>query len=98
MKGMSQTLYIVVAAVVILVAALVVITIFAGGVSKFNTVLEARGYCSTIAQPICSISDNEAAVVAQLQNIKIDIAGSPSNCQIAVGSCSCMSKVWVCPD
>ena len=98
MKGMSQTLYIVVAAIVILVAALVIITIFAGGVSKFSTLADATSYCNNIAIPLCSLSGDDAAIKIQLRNVNVEIDGNPSNCEVATSGCGCepANKKWNC--
>jgi hypothetical protein len=53
-KGMSQTLVIIVAAVVILVTALVLLTIFGSGIAPVASITEVRNNCQTIGDASCS--------------------------------------------
>jgi hypothetical protein len=53
MKGLSTSLVIVVTAIVILVVALVILTIFGTGITRFNTIAEARNFCYGIGVPSC---------------------------------------------
>ena len=52
-KGMSMTLTIIVAAVVILVTALVLLTIFGGGMIPIASLAEAETHCGIIGDASC---------------------------------------------
>ena len=53
MKGISQTLYLIVVAVVLIVVALVLLTIFSGGIQTVVEFSEAQNLCSTTAGTSC---------------------------------------------
>ncbi|MFH1337740.1 MAG: hypothetical protein ABIH55_02600 [Nanoarchaeota archaeon] len=53
MKGLSQTLYLVVVAVVILIVALVLLTIFGAGLGGVVELSEAQGFCGTEGATSC---------------------------------------------
>lgn len=52
-KGMSMTLTIIVAAVVILVTALVLLTIFGTGITPVASIAEAKAQCTFQAETLC---------------------------------------------
>ena len=56
LKGMTMTLTIIVAAVVILVTALVILTIFGSGIANVSSLAEAKVHCQTVGQASCSIT------------------------------------------
>jgi len=58
MKGLSQTLYLVVVAVVILIVALVLLTIFGSGIGGIMQLTEAQSYCGTEGSTSCKASNN----------------------------------------
>ncbi|MBU0898659.1 MAG: hypothetical protein KKB03_04120 [Nanoarchaeota archaeon] len=53
MKGLSQTLYLVVVAVVILIVALVLLTIFSVGLGGVVELSKAQGFCGTEGATSC---------------------------------------------
>ena len=53
-KGMTQTLQLVVAAIVVLIVALVLLTIFSGGIRQVATMTEARALCGTEGATTCA--------------------------------------------
>jgi hypothetical protein len=89
MKGMSQTLYIVVAAIVVLVAALVVITILAGGVQQVASITQAQALCQTSAAASCSTA-NAMPPTWNSDTVRIG-DGAPTSCSEVegLGGCTC---------
>lgn len=89
MKGMSQTLYLVVAAMVILVTAVVVIAIFFRGVGPATGIAEAKALCMTQATTACLTFD-QMPPIWNVQNIKVTGETSEQSCAQVVGvSCTC---------
>ncbi|GEM_PF-3486410 len=76
MKGVSHTLWIVIAAVVVLVVALVVITIFGGGMQRFASITEAQGYCTMMGQSVCAVGGAEPPG----WRVGFDVAGAERFC------------------
>ena len=70
MKAMSQTMYLVVAAIVIMVTALVVIVIFWQGVTPAIGLTEAKSMCQTQATISCT-SMNQMPPTWNVENVKI---------------------------
>jgi hypothetical protein len=69
-KGMSQTLVIIVAAVVVLVTALILLTIFGTGMAPISTLSEARNSCRLQGESICK-STGQLPPTWDLQTIKV---------------------------
>ncbi len=55
-KGMSQTLVIIVAAVVILVTALVLLTIFSGSLTPIASISQLQAQCETAGDQSCALT------------------------------------------
>jgi len=53
-KGLSQTLYLIVVAVVLLVLALVLLSIFGGGIAPIVNLSDAKSICATEASASCA--------------------------------------------
>ena len=53
-KGLSQTIYLVVVAIVILIVALVLLTIFGGGMANITSITQAENICRQKAATSCS--------------------------------------------
>jgi len=54
MKGLSQTIYLIVVAIVILIVALVLLTIFGGGIRQVASLTDARVQCGLEGSSSCA--------------------------------------------
>ncbi len=92
MKAMSQTLYIVVAAIVILVTAVVVLVIFQLGMQPAVGLTEAKSLCLTQATLSCK-TYNKMPPTWNVPNVKVTVGGKTETkaCSAieGLGSCKC---------
>ena len=95
---MSQTLYLVVAALVILVTALVVLAIFFQGVTPAMGIAEAKSICQTQAVTACS-TFGQLPPTWSVQNMRVvkDGKSEDKSCSQIMsdsgyGTCSCSDK------
>jgi len=95
MKGVSHTLWIVVAAVVILVVALVIVTIFGGGITRFSSITEAKNYCMLVGQPVCAMGGPEPV---GWSDANMKVGTEDKSCKIVCGiwSSVCVNKRFTC--
>jgi hypothetical protein len=97
-KGMSMTLTIIVAAVVILVTALVLLTIFGTGITPISTLSEARNSCGLQGKQLCLSTGN----LPPTWSLKtVNVAGEMKSCNEICGDNVCHvdeitgEKSWV---
>ncbi len=93
MKGISHTLWIVVAAVVIVVVALVVISIFGITIQNFATITEGQSYCTAMGTSVCAMrsgltSDQVPTAPALWTAQSFKVAGEVKSCTEACGDWS----------
>jgi hypothetical protein len=91
MEGMSQTLYIIVAAIVILVTAVVIVSMFVLGVQPAVGIAQAGSLCQTQLATSCSTFGQNPATW-NVQNIQVkNSAGTVStkSCAQLVTGCTC---------
>ncbi len=77
MRGISETLWIIVAAIVIMVTALVVLTIFSSGISNFTTLSQAAAFCETQGRASCGAT-GQLPPSWGAQTVKVN--GVPDSC------------------
>lgn len=88
-KGISQTLWIVISAIVIIVVALVVLTIFGGGIRPITTIGEAISVCQTSCTATCSsVGIPPITWNAPTANVN----GVAQSCSKVAGTCTCPSS------
>lgn len=85
MKAMSQTMYLVVAAIIIMVTAVVVIAIFWQGITPAIGLTEAASLCQTQATISCT-SMNQMPPTWYVQNMKTT-RGTLSCADLVAGGC-----------
>jgi hypothetical protein len=88
MKGMSQTLYILVAAIIIVVTAVVIITVFIQGVQPAIGLSEAKSLCQTELAVSCS-TFGQVPATWNVQSKNVD--GGYQSCAQITGTSSCPS-------
>ena len=86
MRGISETLWIIVAAIVIMVTALVVLTIFSSGISNFTTITQAQAFCETQGRSSCGVT-GQLPPSWQAQTVKVD--GAVNSCFGVTGKSNC---------
>lgn len=84
-KGMSDTLAVVVAAIVILITALVIITIFSGAIGPVGGFAEARNNCELQARTTCTSTGG----LPETWNIRTQRVEQTSYACSSLQSCSC---------
>ncbi|MFH1294752.1 MAG: hypothetical protein ABIH90_02305 [Candidatus Aenigmatarchaeota archaeon] len=84
-KGLSQTLWIVMAAVVVIVIALVMLTIFGGGIAPITTLTEFTNQCKNTA----AISCQTTGLMPLNWNAQVNIGGSLKSCASELSEMSC---------
>ena len=85
MKGMSETIVIVITVVVILVAALVLLTIFGTGMANVTTISQAASICISSAQTSCLTTNTWPPSTWYSPTVKLN--GNPISCNNAVTGC-----------
>ena len=85
MKAMSQTLYILVAAIIILVTAVVIISVFLQGVGPAVGLTEAKSLCQTQLATSCA-TFGQVPATWSVQNVNID--GEEKSCA-QITNCGC---------
>jgi hypothetical protein len=94
LKGMSMTLTIIVAAVVILVTALVILTIFGQGMIPVGTLTDIRNQCTLTNKQLCETTGTVSPTWS-LNTFIVD--GKPWSCKDACDTdkpCN-VDKQWV---
>ncbi len=87
MRGISATLWIVIAIVVFIVAALVIVTIFSGGVQQVSSITQASALCQQTCQASCSATGNPPVT---WRAPTVIINNEPSSCyDVTGGDCTC---------
>lgn len=88
MKGVSQTLWIIVGAIVVLVIGLVVITIFSTGIMNFSSITEATSYCAMQGKVSCDTTNNLPPIWTTA-NMRIAGQDAQESCSSVLGCSSC---------
>ena len=91
MKAMSQTLYLVVAAMVILITAVVVLVIFFQGMAPATGFAEASALCQTKLSVSCT-TFGENPPDWNVQNVKVRDSAQKlvtTSCSVLVTECTC---------
>lgn len=86
MQGMSQTLYIIVAAVVILVSALVILTVFGSGINPLASISSAESSCMINAKSTCDLTGQ---LPMTWESNTVNDGGKPTSCSEVLGCNSC---------
>jgi len=76
-KGLSQTLYLVIVAVVLLILALVLLTIFGGSMTTVSSLTEAGNLCRTQAMASCAATNN---MPYNWNMNTVNVGGVPKSC------------------
>lgn len=82
MKGLSNTLWIVITAVIIIVIALVLLTIFARGITPISSLADFRQQCEVTA----SLSCRTTGFLPMNWNTQVLIGDEPSSCAAQFGN------------
>ncbi|MFH1444955.1 MAG: hypothetical protein ABIF08_00555 [Nanoarchaeota archaeon] len=88
MKGLSQTLYLIVAAIIILIVALVLLTMFGGTMQHVGSFAQAKSICEQEASFTCKTT---GTLPSSWSIITLDVAGEQVSCATIPGvrqSCS----------
>lgn len=88
MKGLENTLWIVVVAIVMLVVALVILTIFANVIPIFGSVTEFRNYCITKGSTTCS----SLGALPPDWEFEVNVGGEMKTCAQETGHTSCPAE------
>lgn len=89
---MSQTLFIIVAAVVILVAALVILTILGTGLTPVATLADARANCGFTGRSLC---ETTGSLPYNWDLPAYNVNGKIQSCAQLCGPAPCVDKEWV---
>jgi hypothetical protein len=92
MRGLSNTLWIVVVSIVIVVVALIILTIFAKVIPIFGSVTEFDNYCKTKGMTTCS----SLGALPPDWDFEVSIGEGTSTCAKATGYSSCPAE-WAPP-
>ncbi len=90
-RGISETLWIIVAAIVIMVTALVVLTIFSGGISNVSQFTAAKSTCVTQYTVSCKTT-GQAPASWQAKTVR-DENGVLTSCSVVASGCLCTKGV-----
>lgn len=92
-KGMSQTLYIIIAAVVILVAALIILTILGTGLTPVASLADARANCGVTGKSLC---ETTGSLPFNWNSPAYNINGRIQSCAELCGAepCNYVNKEW----
>ncbi len=93
MKGLSETMYIIIAVIVILIVALVVLTIFRVVPTGISSIAEARSNCQITAQSTCAAIGTLPATWSSAD--KQTDQGLLS-CRDLLSTCACSNRVLSC--
>lgn len=96
-KGMSDTLAVVVAAIVILITALVIITIFSGSISPVGGIVEARSNCKIQAQTSCAAA-GQLPETWNTPTHRVDQVTYPCSRLVACTRCDPVTRTTECTD
>ncbi|MBU0953635.1 MAG: hypothetical protein KKA90_04445 [Nanoarchaeota archaeon] len=86
MRGVTQTLWIIVAAIVIMVTALVVLTIFGTSIVDFTSLGEASAFCQTQAASTCEAAK---ALPPTWHADTVSVNGEPTSCFATTNIAEC---------
>lgn len=93
MKGLSETMYIIIAVIVILIVALVVLTIFRIVPTGISSIAEARSNCQITAQSTC-VATGTLPSSWNFADKQTD--QGLLSCRDLLPSCSCDNRVLSC--
>ena len=93
MKGLSETMFIIVAVIVILIVALVILTIFGNTITRITPIAEARQNCQITAESTCaSIGTLPITWGAPSENTDQGMV----SCADLLPGCACSGQVLSC--
>ena len=87
-KGMSETLMIVVSAIIILIVALVLITMFSSSITPLGNLAQAKNNCMVQAKSTCA-STGALPVTWAVQSVKTSDSDALLSCKSLWSDCDC---------
>lgn len=88
MKGLSETLWLVMVAVVIVIVALVILTIFMSVIPLFGSVTEFTNYCTTKGRTTCSSMN----ALPPDWDFEVNVGGEKKTCVSVTGFETCPAQ------
>jgi hypothetical protein len=96
MKGLSETMYIIIAVIVILIVALVVLTIFSNVPTSVSTIADARNNCRLTAESSCAATGTLPVTWSTPSHRTDQGIIACSDSRLLGPSCACDGRSFVC--